>query len=123
MNLRLQRAKCVRLVKVIRSRYDHSVEPVVFQKLVDIGENVGNAESLSERACFRPVVVADRDQRCSLYLRKDGQMRELCNRARADQRHSEIRRLEPLALERRLAPRWSLGATTRQSIRPTVVPE
>ena len=91
MKLRLECAKDVRLVKMVWCRNDYCIQLVRIEKLIDVGEDVRNSETLRESASFWSIVVADRDELCALDLRKNGKMRELCDRAGTNQSKSNIR--------------------------------
>src|SRR5687767_5628657 len=58
VNARLERAQHVRLMKMIGRGDDHRVELIELEQVLDIGEDVGNSESIGERARFGAVVVA-----------------------------------------------------------------
>ena len=62
MDFRSERGQYVRLVKMVRRRDDDRVQLIELEQVLDVGEDVGNVEAISERARFRPVVVAQRDQ-------------------------------------------------------------
>ena len=81
---RRERAEHVRLVKMVRRRDDDRVERVLLEQILDVGVDVGNAEAVGERARFRPVVVAERDELRAAHLRQHRQMRELRDGSRAD---------------------------------------
>jgi hypothetical protein len=121
MNFRAQGAQHVRLVQMIRSSDNYRIEPVMLEKLLDVREHIGNAESLREGARFHSVVVADRNERRAFDFREHRKMRELRNRAGTDKRESQIGRRRAIYLNE-LATRWSSGAPRCQSMRPTVVP-
>ncbi len=81
---RRQRAEHVRLVKMVRRGDDDRVERVLLEQILDVGVDVGNAETIGERAGFRPVVVAERDELRAAHLGQHRQMRELRDGSRAD---------------------------------------
>lgn len=109
------------LVQMIRRSDNHCIEPVMIEKLLDVGEHIGNTESLRESARFDSVVVADRNERRAFDFREHGEMRELRDGTCADERESQIGRRRPIYLNE-LVTRWSSGAPRCQSMRPTVVP-
>ncbi len=79
-----QRAQRVRLVEMVRRGDDDRVERVLLEQILDVGVDVGDAETVGERARFRPVVVAERDELRAAHLRQDRQMRDLRDGSRAD---------------------------------------
>ena len=74
----------MRLVQMVRRRDDDRVERVLLEQILDVGEDVGDAEAVGERARLRPVVVAERDELRAAHLRQHRQMRELRDGSRAD---------------------------------------
>ena len=59
MHLRLERAKYMRLVQVIGRGDDNGIELIRIEKLIDVGENVGNSKALSECTGLWTIVIAD----------------------------------------------------------------
>jgi hypothetical protein len=102
MHLRLERAKNMGLVKVVRGRDDYRIELVGIEKLIDVRKNVRDTKTLSERACFGTIVVAYRNELGASDLRQDWQMRELRNRAGTNKSNTNI--------------------SAHSAMRPTVVP-
>ena len=100
---------------------NHCIEPVVIEKLFDIGEHIGNTESLSESTRLHSVVITNRDERRTFDFREHRQMRELRDGACTDERESQIGRRCAIYFNE-LVTRWSSGAPRCQSMRPTVVP-
>ena len=84
MHLGRERAENVGLVQVIGRGDDDGVELIELEKILDVGERVGDAEAVGERSRFRTIVVADRRQFGPAHLRQNRQMRELRDRPRAD---------------------------------------
>ena len=54
-----------------------TLDLVELQQILDVGENVGDLETLGDRACLRPIVVAQRHELGAFDLRQDGKMRQL----------------------------------------------
>ena len=81
---RRQRAQRMRLVEMVRRGDDDRVERVLLEQILDVGVDVGDAEAIGERARFRPVVVAERDELRAAHLRQDRQMGDLRDGSRAD---------------------------------------
>ena len=121
VNLRAQSAQHVWLVQMIRRRDNHRIEPVVIEKLFDVGEHIGNTDSLRESTRLYSVVVANRDERRAFDFREHGEMRELRDGTRADEREPQIGHGRAIYFND-LVTRWSSGAPRCQSMRPTVVP-
>ena len=115
-----ERAQNVGLVKVVGSGDDDSVEPVVLEQLVDVGEHVGNTEPLRESARLWSVVVANRDERRAFDFRQHGKMGQLRDGAGSDEREPAFGQGRSLDLDE-VAARRRLPSS-RQSIRLTVVP-
>jgi hypothetical protein len=91
MHFLLQRAKHVRLVQVVRSGYDYGVNFLGIEELVYVGEDVGNAESLSERSGFGAIVVAKRYEPRAANTREHRKMCKLRYRSRADETKPDVR--------------------------------
>jgi len=70
VNFLLESAKHVRLMQVIRRSDDNCVESFGVEQLVDIGEDVRDFQSLSERTGFGAIIVADRDKLDPAHLRE-----------------------------------------------------
>src|SRR5438270_12372397 len=100
---------------MIRRSDNHCIEPVVIEKLVDVGEHIGNTESLRESPRLHSVVVADCDERRTFDFREHGEMRELRDGACADERESQIGRRRAIYFNE-LVTRWSSGAPRCQSM-------
>ena len=83
---------------MIWSSDNHGVKPVVIEKLLDVGEDIGNAEPLRESASFHAVVVADRNESGALDFREHWKMRELRDGAGADKGESQIGRRRAIYL-------------------------
>jgi hypothetical protein len=79
-----ERAQDVRLVKVVRRSDDDGVELVQLEQILDVGEDIGNAEAIREATRLGAVVIADGDERRTSHLRQHRQMRELRDGAGAD---------------------------------------
>jgi hypothetical protein len=84
VDLRFERAKDVRLMKVIR-RSDHDgIYLIELEQILEISEHVGDLEPFRDRAGLGPIVVAERDQLGSLDFGEHREVRELRYRASAD---------------------------------------
>jgi hypothetical protein len=91
VNLRFESAKHVRLVKMIGRRDNYRIELIRIEKLIDVGENVGNTKTLGESARFWSIIVANRDEFSAPDFRQNGKMRELCDRAGTNQSKPNFR--------------------------------
>ncbi len=91
VNFLLERAQHVRLVQVVGSGDYNCIELIGVEKLVDIGEYVGNTETLGERAGFGAVIVADSDKLGATNSRKHGKVRQLRDRSCADKTKPDVR--------------------------------
>ena len=78
-----ERAQDVRLVEVIGRRDDDRVEIIELEEVLDVGEDVGNVESVGERAGLRAVVVADGRELSAAHLGEHRQVRQLGDSARS----------------------------------------
>jgi hypothetical protein len=76
-------------VKVIRRRDHDGIDLIELEEILEIGENVGDLEPLSDGACLGPVVVAKGDELRSLDLREHGKVRELRYRPSSDEPESD----------------------------------
>jgi hypothetical protein len=90
MNPLLQRAKNVRLVQVVRCGYDDCVELVRIEKLVYVGEDVRDVETLRESTGLWTIVVAYCDELRPAHARQQRQMRKLCNRTRTNKSEPNV---------------------------------
>ena len=61
---------------------------VELQQILEIREHIGNLETLGDRACFRAVVIAQRDELGALDFAQRRKVRELRNRADANETES-----------------------------------
>ena len=90
----------MRFMQMIWSRDYNCIELIGVEKLVDVGKDVGNAETLGECACLWAIIVADRDELRATNARKNRKMRKLRYRSSTDEAKPDV----------------------RAQIRPTVVP-
>jgi hypothetical protein len=84
MQLAPQRAEHVRLMQVIGGGHHDGVEFVELEHFLEVGEHVGHVEPIGQRAGLGPIVVTQRHEARAAHLREDGDVRDLGDRACAD---------------------------------------
>jgi hypothetical protein len=53
-----ERGQHVRLVQMVRCRYDNRINLIEIKQIIDVSEDITNAKTLGEGAGFRTVIVA-----------------------------------------------------------------
>jgi hypothetical protein len=115
-----QRPQNVRLMEMIGRCDNNGVYQIRLEQLFKVSVDIGDSESLRERAGFYAVVVTDRDKPSAFDLCEHRKVRELRDCSGSDKREPQIGR-RTLGIDL-LVTRWRSRSVSRQSMRPTVVP-
>src|SRR5437773_5616047 len=82
----------MRLVQVIGCGNYDGVHLIELEQILDVGEHVGDLQSLRDGTCLRSVIVAERNELGAFELGQHRKMRKLRDRPRADEAEADIPR-------------------------------
>src|SRR6266496_6655756 len=80
----------MRLVQVVRCGNDDRIDLIELEEVLEVGEHIRDLEPFRDRACFRSVVVTERNELRAFDLREHGQMRQLRNCPSADEPEADV---------------------------------
>jgi len=89
IDLRFECAQDVRLVKVIWRGDDYGIDLIELEQILNVGEDIGNLETLGDGARLRTIIVTESYELRALDFGKHWKVRELCDRPRADESEAD----------------------------------